>query len=227
MRAERLVQAGVIVLIGLFAAVLFAVLLSHEWPRQGLADLVAEQAAELDLRQPVTAVLLVFRGYDTWLELAVLLAAALGVTALLRGAALGRRRIGIPAEPLLAAFTRLLLPLALMVAGYILWLGTQDPGGAFQGGVVAAAALSLLYLSNLRVFARLHGLRLRLAVALAFFLPLLLTLVGALRGIPWFGYPEVGVIGWVFALEVAVAVSVSIVLALLFIGAEPAPEGSS
>ncbi len=210
----------VLVLLAGFAVSLGVALGSLSWPREGLAQQVHVQAEQLEVQQPVTAVLLIFRAYDTWLELAVLLAAVLAVFVLLRGGGLSER-IGTTAAPLLAAFSRLLLPLIFLVAAYILWLGTQDPGGAFQAGVLAAAGLSLLYLSNIGVFGQLRGLRLHFVMVLGFLMPMLLTILSLLRNAPLFSYPT-ALLAWMFFLECLIAVSISVMLIVLFVGSEPA-----
>ena len=65
----------------LFAALLGAALLELGSPAATLAPLVAGTLAQSGVTHPVTAVLLNFRGYDTLLEIAVLLIALIGLTA--------------------------------------------------------------------------------------------------------------------------------------------------
>ena len=114
---------------------------AHSLPTQ-----VAERLPESGVSHPVTAVLLNFRGYDTLLEVAVLLLALLGVLTQ-TGADSGQRP---PSRlPVLVLEARLLVPLTLMVAGYLLWCGAFRPGGAFQAGAVLAAAAVLLQLAGL------------------------------------------------------------------------------
>ena len=43
---------------------------------------------------------------------------------------------------------RWLVPLLLVTAGYLLWAGAQQPGGAFQAGALLASASVLLRLSG-------------------------------------------------------------------------------
>jgi multisubunit Na+/H+ antiporter MnhB subunit len=43
-------------------------------------------------------------------------------------------------EPMLAAYYRLLGPVIIVVAGYLLWVGKHAPGGAFQAGAMLGAA---------------------------------------------------------------------------------------
>jgi len=215
MHADRLTRAGVVVLISLFAGALLAILYDLDWPRPGLAAQVAQESAQLGLEQPVAAVLLVFRGYDTWLELVVLLTVVLGAATLLGGTSLSRRRIAIPAEPLLIAFTRLLSPLALLVAAYV---------GGFQGGAIAASGLLLWYLAGTPIFAKVRGVFLRSLVVIAVITPLILTLGPLLRGLPLFTYPAADVAAWMAVLEVLVTISVAAMLAWLIIAAESAPK---
>lgn len=215
MHADRLARAGVIVMISLLVAALLGVLYSLDWPRPGLTAQVAQESARLGLEQPVAAVLLVFRGYDTWLELVVLLTVVLGAATLLRGTSLSQSRIGTPAEPLLTAFTQLLLPLALLVAAYV---------GGFQGGAVAAAGLVLWYLAGAPIFAKVRGVLLRSLMVIAVIVPLILTLSPLLRGLPLFTYPATEVAAWMAVLEILVTISVTAMLAWLIIAADSAPK---
>lgn len=118
-------------------------------PSIQLAQQVEAQLDATGVSHPVTAVLLNTRAYDTLLEVAVLLLALLGVLA---GTSIeGRRPVfqPWPGLPILRAFARLLAPLTIMVAGYLLWAGSHRPGGAFQAGAVLAGAGVLLHLARL------------------------------------------------------------------------------
>ena len=95
---------------------------------------------------PVTAVLANFRGYDTLLEMAVLLLVLVGVWSL--STAPSEREISTGA--VLDFFVRLLLPVMILIAGYLLWVGAHAPGGVFQAGSVLGAAGVLLLLSGWR-----------------------------------------------------------------------------
>ena len=104
----------------------------------------------------VNVILVDFRGYDTFGEITVLGIAAVGVLALLDGFRV-RRPATDPAgrvwafarEPLmLRTAARIVLPLALVVSGYIFWRGHNLPGGGFIAGLVTAVALVLQYMAN-------------------------------------------------------------------------------
>lgn len=126
-----------------------AALLQLPAPSVRLADQVGRKLDISGVTHPVTAVLLNFRGYDTLLEIAVLLLALLGVLATDGGGRIvGLRLPGSRQRPL-QSMTRMLAPLMILVAGYLLWAGAHQPGGAFQAGAVLAATVLLLYLARL------------------------------------------------------------------------------
>ncbi|MFO7726877.1 MAG: hydrogenase subunit MbhD domain-containing protein, partial [Desulfonatronovibrio sp.] len=101
---------------------------------QGFLPAVYQALPETGLQHPVTAVLLDFRGYDTWLEMGVLLAAVLGIQCLQQSDTLTVSRLCAPADPVGIWIIKILLPLMLLIGGYLLWLGAFAPGGAFQAG---------------------------------------------------------------------------------------------
>jgi multicomponent K+:H+ antiporter subunit A len=104
----------------------------------------------------VNVILVDFRGFDTLGEITVLAIAAMGIYALLHGLRLepppaAGTDTGFATErhPLiLSTITQPLLPLALLVALYLLLRGHNAPGGGFIAGLVAAVALILQYLAG-------------------------------------------------------------------------------
>ncbi|MBB5014384.1 hydrogenase subunit MbhD domain-containing protein [Rehaibacterium terrae] len=158
---------------------------------------------------PVTAVLLLFRGYDTLLEMVVLLAAWVGVCIV--------QPIVRPARPqppervaLLDALLAMVVPSAVLVGGYLLHAGGQAPGGAFQAGAVLAATGVLLALCGR--LAPLHEplplQRLMLVLGVAVFS------VTGLASEPAFALTGM----WaVYTIEAALTVSIAITLVLLFL----------
>jgi multisubunit Na+/H+ antiporter MnhB subunit len=201
-------------LAGAFAWALVPALATEEQVR--LAGQVAAHLDRSGVSNPVTAVLLNFRAYDTLLELAVLMAAALGIVAL------GPARSGYrPAGPLLAALIRWLLPLLVVAAGYLLWVGAHAPGGAFQAGALLAAAAVLLRLSG-------HGgaglpapigQRWLLVGGVGAFLAA--GLAATAGGLAFLQYPQ----GWagmlILVIETAATLAIATALALAYIGGRP------
>ena len=119
-------------------------------PVNGLGSQVYDRLSETGVSNPVTAVLLNFRGYDTLLEVAVLLMALIGISAL--GTDRTDRRYSTAAAAdqtaLVDSLVHFVMPLGVVIAGYLLWTGTHAPGGAFQAGAVLAAIGVLLRLTE-------------------------------------------------------------------------------
>jgi len=120
----------------------------------------------------VNVILVDFRGFDTLGEITVLAIAIIGIYVLLEGLRLtapdadasGRRWSWDLHPVIMAAFSRLLLPLALLVAIFVLLRGHNLPGGGFIAGLITAVALITQYLANgiawtrLRMSPKLHPL---------------------------------------------------------------------
>jgi multisubunit Na+/H+ antiporter MnhB subunit len=206
----------IVLLATIFAGLAFAVLsLPAESP--GLANQVDAAMAETGVTHPVTAVLLDFRGYDTLLEMVVLLLALAGVWSLAEGSPFVDARPGT----MLDRLTRLYAPLILMVAGYLLWVGSAAPGGAFQAGAVLGAAGVVLTLTGWRLPMILAGwpLRLILVSGVAVFVAVGLVSVGA--GSVWLDYPLTYAAGLILLVEAAATLSIGATLAALFLGGRP------
>ena len=107
-----------------------------------LAPAVHASMPATGLGNPVTGVLLAFRALDTLLEKVVVLLALVGVWSLapdhLWG---GRPGLGHRPEPdgVLVFLAQVLPPVGIVAGIYILWVGSDAPGGAFQGGTLIAA----------------------------------------------------------------------------------------
>lgn len=175
---------------------------------------VSTHLAASGVEHTVTAVLLNFRGYDTLLEVAVLLLALLGMWAVAPGE--GGDAVASPANPVLQALARLAVPLMILAAGYLLWAGAHRPGGAFQAGAVLAAAAVLLNLSGLLPAWGAPGRMLRLGLAGGFlvFLAVAVALLGEgglLR------YPPDRAGALILLIESGLTISLGLILAGLFL----------
>lgn len=212
--ALRLVAAAAsLALSGLMVAVLLA--LPH--PRPGLEVAVDARIGESGVDNPVTAVLLNFRAYDTLLEVLVLFAAAMlvwftGTAPRGRPAAMG---------PVFLGFVRFGVPTMIVIAAYLLWIGAVAPGGAFQAGAVLAAAGVLLLLGGVwRPGPRDRGLaRAALALGIAGF--------GGAGVLTWalggaaLQYPAATAKAWIVVIEATIMLATAATLAGLFLGARP------
>ncbi|MGE5088144.1 MAG: MnhB domain-containing protein [Candidatus Levyibacteriota bacterium] len=174
---------------------------------------VAAHLAASGVSHPVTAVLLNYRGYDTLLEIAVLLLALLGILAVVGDAHVPAPRA---AHVVLQALARLVTPLMIVVAVYLLWAGAFRPGGAFQAGAVLAAAAVLLHLVGLLPGWNTPRLRLRFGLAAGF--AVFLTVASALltQG-ALLKYPPEAAGGLILLIEASLTVSLGLILAGLFL----------
>ncbi|MHB9880145.1 monovalent cation/H+ antiporter subunit A [Pacificimonas sp. ICDLI1SI03] len=108
----------------------------------------------------VNVILVDFRGFDTFGEIIVLGIAALGIYALLQTAPWGvsgkRLRAWIPdlirspeRHPMmLVVASRLILPMAIVVALYIFLRGHNMPGGGFIAGLVYSIAMLIQFMAS-------------------------------------------------------------------------------
>ena len=188
----------------------------------GLSDRVRTNMETSGVSNPVTAVLLNFRAYDTLLELGVLLVALLGVWSL--GTAAAHRRPD--PEPVLSFLVGVLVPMMILMAGYLLWVGANAPGGAFQAGSVLAGSGILLLLSGKRLPVRLMGwpVRLVLVLGLGIFVAVGVALFSA--GGMFLQYPPGLAAGLILFIEAAATLSIGVTLAALFLGGSPSPRPS-
>lgn len=104
----------------------------------------------------VNVILVDFRGFDTMVEISVLVVAGLAVKALLRGLRLKSPDTGPGGLPwssqshplLLSILARLMLPLTVLVAVFIFLRGHNLPGGGFVASLVVSIALLLQYVAS-------------------------------------------------------------------------------
>jgi multisubunit Na+/H+ antiporter MnhB subunit len=183
--------------------------------------LTAESLAKLSesgVDNPVTAVLLNYRGYDTLLEVGVLLLAIVGVWSLRRGEwPAGDLRD----RPLLMSLLRVLLPILVLAAGYLLWIGAFAPGGAFQGGALLGGALVLVMLGGLagRFLQRERWLRFGLGLGVLVFAMVCAVTQWLTGGL--LQYPEGNGGQWIMVIESAAMISIGLTLGLLYLGGRP------
>jgi multisubunit Na+/H+ antiporter MnhB subunit len=183
----------------------------------GLSGQVAANLETSGVSNPVTAVLLNFRGYDTLLEMGVLLLALLGVWSLGDVS----EQHDSPPGPVLDMLSRLLVPLLILVAGYLLWVGTHAPGGAFQAGSVLGAAGVLLLLAGWRLDARFAGLPLRITLVTGLGMFVAMGMVSMVMGGRLLEYPPPFAGMLILLVEAAATLSIGITLAALFLGGRP------
>ncbi len=188
-----------------------------------LAQSVSANLANSGVSNPVTAVLLNFRAYDTLLELAVLLTAILGIFAL------SEERTGyLPAGPVFNGLVSWLVPALILMAAYLLWVGAHAPGGAFQAGAILAAAGVILRLAGKRdiglPLSSTSYLNIILLIGVGLFLLVGLSML--VLGRPFLDYPPAIAGKLILLIETAAMISIAATLILAFLGGRPKITGN-
>ena len=191
-------------------------------PHDMLPRAISGNLASSGVSNPVTAVLLNFRAYDTLLELAVLLTAVLGIFAL------GQATPGYqPAGPVFDGLVRWLVPVLILTAGYLLWVGAHAPGGAFQAGAILAAAGVVLRLAGRSRIGLPDGFMLRVVMAAGVGVFLLVGLTLLLLGRSFLDYPPAWAGTLILLIETAAMLSIAATLLLAFVGGQPQSAGAN
>lgn len=216
----RLCWPKEILSVALFALLGWAMLALPESPR-GLTEPALAELPGSGVSNPVTAALLNYRAHDTLLEIAVLLVAIVGVWSVREDRI---EPVDLRGRPLVLSLLRLVLPVLVVAGGYLLWIGSFAPGGAFQGGALLGGALVLLLLAGRggRALSRERWLRVGLALGLGVFVGFgggVMLLTGGLLE-----YPPASAGSWILAIEAATLVSIGLTFGGLFLGGRPAAE---
>lgn len=213
------IAAGLIC--GTVTLALMALVLALPEPAPSLASATLEPIAATGLGNPVTAVLLAYRALDTFLEIIVLLLALIGVWSLgpdrFWGGEPAPWRTG-PASPALQFLGRTLPPFGIVIAGYLFWIGADEPGGKFQASAILAAMWLLAMMAGLAPAPHTGACWLRRALVIG---PLTFLAIGA-AGIVFadgfLSYPEAIAKPLIVVIEAALAVSIVAGLALMVAG---------
>jgi multisubunit Na+/H+ antiporter MnhB subunit len=183
----------------------------------GLADAVLMHLDQSGVLNPVTAVILNFRAYDTMLEIGVLLLAVLGVYVVAEGHSRDSRERRARRSEVLEVFVHLLTPVVILTAGYLVWIGYRAPGGAFQAGALLGGIGVVLLLAG-------HDLPLSSARALVRvilgggFLGFLLAGLLVLRDGALLEYPRQSAKHIILLIELLCTTSIGAILTVLFAG---------
>ncbi|MGB5226007.1 MAG: MnhB domain-containing protein [Arenicellales bacterium] len=181
-----------------------------------LSEQVISQLPVSGVSNPVTAVLLNFRAYDTLLELAVVLTAVLTVLTL------NEKRAGYKvSSPLLQGMTRWLVPLLVVTSGYLLWVGAHAPGGAFQAGAMLAAAMILLQLAYPSRRQEFNNYLLKILLVIGIFTFVLVGLWMMSLNDDFLGFTPAWAGSLILIIETAATVSIATALTLAYLGGRP------
>jgi multisubunit Na+/H+ antiporter MnhB subunit len=128
----------------------------------------------------------------------------------------------------LMSLLRVVLPVLVLAAGYLLWIGAFAPGGAFQGGALLGGAIVLAMLGGIArralTFDRL--LRAGLVLGVIVFAAVCAVTMRLTGGLLQFPAGTGGT--WIMIIESAALVSIGLTLGLLYLGGRPDgdPPGS-
>jgi uncharacterized MnhB-related membrane protein len=182
----------------------------------------AAEALELSgVSHGVTAVLLNYRAFDTLLEIGVLLAAVLAMLVVRRSTDLRDAAQEPAGEPVMTGAAMIVIPLMVLVSGFLLWLGTHAPGGAFQAGAVLASAGVLLYLAGFRSVSGVGPTSLALLLSAGFAVFVLVAIATLLSGREMLELPPERAGAVIVLVETVLAISIAATLAALFVGGRP------
>ena len=218
-QAQGTRSSALAMLIGVMAAGMVATIgltalsLERQPGRAGL--MVMGTLEDTGLGNPVTGVLLVFRGFDTLIEMTVLLTAFVGSRVMTNRSRLYVATIAGFQLPLVRTLVAVILPLAALIAMHLLWIGSDQPGGAFQAGSVLAGAGVLLLLTGTLLPASKSRAFVRLALVAGVASLCVLVLAPMLRGQTAMAYLGRGSL--LFA-EALMMISIATSLTLLFAG---------
>ena len=167
------------------------------------------------VEHPVTAVLLNFRAYDTLLEIVVLMVAFWGAWSLRIEEARGLSR---PPDLVLDRVSALLIPILVMLAIYLLWAGSHQPGGEFQAAAVLGAAGILSLLVDRPVPGARRAIVRNFMVVAGVSVFVLSATIGLIFTGDFLSYPP----GWekvlMYFIEIAAVISIGFILVALFAG---------
>ena len=157
----RLRDGGIAVAAGLGIAALAYAMLMRDFSFDSISAFHTENSYKGGGGTNMVNVILVdFRGFDTFGEIIVLGIAAMVIYALteavlaskVRAYLLNRKpdmlMVGDAHPGLMVVVTRVMMPVALMVAAYIFFRGHNLPGGGFIAGLIAAIAVIMQYMAS-------------------------------------------------------------------------------
>jgi multisubunit Na+/H+ antiporter MnhB subunit len=123
----------------------------------------------------------------------------------------------------LVFLARILPPIGIVFGVFLLWVGADHPGGAFQGGTILAAMWLLAIMARLADTPSIASRPLRLWLVAGPAMFLLVGLAGLAFGAAFLAYPEPIAKPVIIGIEVVKIVTVAVTLGLLVVGT-PARE---
>jgi multisubunit Na+/H+ antiporter MnhB subunit len=205
----------------LVAAALAAVVLTLPEAGPTLAPEATAALPAIGVGNPVTGVLMAFRGFDTLLEKVVLVLALIGVWSLAPDRCWGGQpglEHRLPADGVLPFFARTLPPFGVLLGIHLMWTGADHPGGAFQGGTVLAAMWLVVMMAGVRDAPAIREQWVRLALVSGPVVFLAVGLAGVLTAGAFLAYPVAIAKPLILLIEVPMLLTIALALGLLVTG---------
>jgi multisubunit Na+/H+ antiporter MnhB subunit len=205
----------------LVAAALAAVVLTLPEAGPTLAPEAMAALPAIGVGNPVTGVLMAFRGFDTLLEKVVLVLALIGVWSLAPDRYWGGHpglEHRLPADGVLPFFARTLPPFGVLLGIHLMWTGADHPGGAFQGGTVLAAMWLVVMMAGVRDAPAIREQWVRLALVSGPVVFLAVGLAGVLTAGAFLAYPVAIAKPLILLIEVPMLLTIALALGLLVTG---------
>ena len=207
----------------LVAGALAVVILSLPDPAPTLAPqaVAAASGPGAGLGNPITAVLMSYRSFDTMLEKVVLILAVVGVWSVGADQAWGAAPAPFgPDRPYdaLVFLAKALAPVGAIIGFHIFWTGADAPGGAFQGGALLAAMWMVALMGRLIELPRIDARWLRLALVAGPAVFLAVGIAGAMLAGSFFAYPSAFAKPLILSIEAFMVLSIAVALTMLVAG---------
>jgi multisubunit Na+/H+ antiporter MnhB subunit len=217
---SALVRVAAAALCLVIASALAAVVVTMDDPGATLAPEAARHLPEIGVGNPITAVLMAYRAFDTMLEKVVLILALIGVWSLASDRVWGGVAGPVVSEPqgALAFLAQLLPPIGIVVGIHVTWVGANEPGGAFQGGALLAAMALIVMMARLTEAPAVSRRWLRLVVLGGPAMFLLIGILGFAVAGDFLAYPVGLAKPLILFIEAFMVPSVAATLPLLVVG---------
>lgn len=219
LRGKRdLLKYSFLLLLAAVTAVFIRGVLALPGRTSGPGDYIQAALSRSGVENPVTAVILNFRAYDTFLEIGVMFLVVIAAHALAASGPACARLYRHPPSRVLVMFLQVLVPFMVVAACYLLWAGGHAPGGAFQAGAILAAAGILMLLCGVPLNLSMESPWGRFALAVGFLGFLALGVVTMGEGKSFLEYPSEAVKYFILGIELMATVSIAVILLSLFAG---------
>ena len=186
-----------------------------------LAPAADKALATTGLGNPVTAVLIAYRSFDTMLEKIVLVLAVVGVWSVAPDRFWGGAPapLGRPApQGDLLLLAKVLTPIGILVGLHMFWAGADEPGGAFQSGAILAAMWIVVMMARMAEPPRIGARWLRLTLVAGPAVFLAVGLLGPWMAGAFFAYPVSFAKPIIIVIEAFMVLTIAATLPMLVAG---------